>query len=359
MDENKNKIITNVRLFIKNITIEPMLFLYHIGYYALINVGENFRLDRYCRVSLDREDDCDHLGDGTDEDLEVAVQKLENQFLVYESYISVVFTVLLLMFIASWSDKHGRLVPMVLALGGWILYSFVYLLTVLFPLWSAWVLLLAAFLRSLGGWHWVILLVGYAYITDITTEANRTPRMNFLMAAKGFGMAAGTALGPIIQDLWGYAAVYSVSIILFTICLIWSYFILPHHPYKPEDPSKMKSTSERIISIPRKIKENLFDLINASVRRREGYSRVLLNYFVFLMLLYINSLPQKAFLWTRIVLHWDIHTYSTYSVTDLLMNNVVILLINPLIKYLDFHDCITGSFFQLTVFCKTLAFGLL
>ncbi|CAL4200470.1 unnamed protein product, partial [Meganyctiphanes norvegica] len=48
-----------------------------------------------------------------------------------------------------------------------------------------------------------------------------------------------------------------------------------------------------------------------------------------------------------------------YSVVDQLMCNIVTFLMTPLIKISKFHDCITGAFLQLTMFCKTLAFGLL
>lgn len=358
-NNNSNKIVENMINFFKNITIEPILFLYYTGYYQLLNMDENFRLERFCRVDLDRREDCDTLGDGSDVDLEVAVQKLENQFLVYDPYISVALTVLLLIFIASWSDKHGRLVPMVMSLAGWILYCVVYLLTVLFHSWSAWTLLLAAFLRSMGGWHWVLLMASYAYIVDITTETNRTTRMTITMAAKGFGMSAGTALGPILYDFSGYALVYIVAIALFTICIIWSCLVIPHIPHKPQSGIQEVTVSKRIMKIPRKLKQNLYELVDTSIRERSGYSRFLVNYLIFMMLLEINAFPQKMFLWSRIVLKWDIDQYSIYAVSDQLMCNIVILLVTPLIKYSKFHDCITGSILELTLFCKTLAFGIL
>ncbi|CAL4200472.1 unnamed protein product, partial [Meganyctiphanes norvegica] len=141
-----------------------------------------------------------------------------------------------------------------MALGGYILYCVVYFLTVLFPTWSSWMLLLAAFLKSIGGGAWMMLMASYAYMADISTEENRTTRMTVMMFSKGFGMSAGTALGPILYDSYGYALVYLVAILLFTICIIWSYFVVPHKPNTSEDYTKRKSTCERIMTIPRKLK---------------------------------------------------------------------------------------------------------
>ncbi|CAL4080392.1 unnamed protein product [Meganyctiphanes norvegica] len=360
MSFKDNTISSALASLLKNITIEPLLFLYYMSYYQLNVVTENFRLERYCRVSLGYQDRCDHLVDGTnDEELEVEVQQLENEFLVYESYISVTFTVLFLIYIASWSDKHGRRVPILMGLAGWILYCIVYILAVIFTSWTPWVLLLAAFLRSLGGWHWVIAMASYAHIADVSSEESRTARMTLMMVCKGFGMSAGTALGPILHNLSGYALVFAVSMALYIVCFIWSIFVIPHRPYNPQDSTIRKSKCERILSIPRKIKQNVKDLISTSLRKREGHKRFLINYLPFLMLLQLNALAKKMYLWSRIVLHWDMDVYSLYLTTDKLMCTIVMLLLAPIIKIFKPHDCVTGACTQLTMFCKTLAFGLL
>lgn len=200
------------------ITIEPMLFLYVAETYMKGVVAENLNIDRFCRISLDYpEEDCANINDGEHEDLQVEVEKLDSVFKFYENLAASVIPVLLLAFIASWSDKRGRQVPIMLSVP-----SVVYLLESLFPSWPPQVLLVASFLESLGGCWMLLRMASYNYIVDVSGIKSRTLRLILVNLSMNIEIPAGVLFDAWVYNIGGFVWVFSVSLCISIIALVFS-----------------------------------------------------------------------------------------------------------------------------------------
>ncbi|XP_042855936.1 uncharacterized protein LOC122242660, partial [Penaeus japonicus] len=102
----RSQVLGSVRAFLAEISIEPVLFLYYAGIYSRSVVRENLKLERICRITLQYdEEDCASLNDGRHEHMQTETQKLDSVFTFYEKVASTVVPLLLISFLASWSDR--------------------------------------------------------------------------------------------------------------------------------------------------------------------------------------------------------------------------------------------------------------
>ncbi|XP_047494996.1 proton-coupled folate transporter-like [Penaeus chinensis] len=340
---------------VASITIEPMLFVRNIALYGMSVIRENLKLDRFCRVTLNRtEDECGRMNDGEHDDLQVEVQKLDNMFNLFESLVGSLVPILLVVFIASWSDRRGRKVPLMISLCGSALYAAVYLLEAVNPSWPPEVLLLASFLQSVGGGWVLFFMAAYSYIADHSSGEARTLRMTVMSAVWQLGGPAGTALAAWLFDVGGYAWVFGLSLALYVLCLLYTLFVVRERARAPvEGGSQAQARGGGPCDA-----RNILDLFRACFRRRPGNGRLHLLLVMTFMLGAFSSGAHNMYLWTRRVLNWGSDQYSLYSTVNQLCQQGVMLLTAPLLRRLRIHDCVVGAGAALLNMAQLTAFGL-
>ncbi|KAI9551862.1 hypothetical protein GHT06_022198 [Daphnia sinensis] len=186
-----------------------MLFLKMVAEGNVTVIAETLQLDRSCRVNLNfTEEDCMAMDDGNHSDVQKAVQVYQNNFNYYQGLTASLLPILVIFLVGSISDRYGRKLPMVIVLGGFIVYAIVYLLVILNPSWPVEVLYAASLAVNATG-SWVVFnMAVYSYLTDITTMETRTKRMGWMDAVWSMGRPLGTLLGVWLYRTLGYVTVY-------------------------------------------------------------------------------------------------------------------------------------------------------
>jgi MFS family permease len=132
-----------------------------------------------------------------------------------------ILPVLVILFAGSISDQYGRKLPMTIVLGGFVLYSVIYIITALNPSWPVEVLFAATIAVNATG-SWVVFnMAVYSYLADITSAETRTKRMGWMDAVWYMGGPIGTVMGGWLYKSYGTVAVFAVSGTLWFFCIIY------------------------------------------------------------------------------------------------------------------------------------------
>ncbi len=145
----------------------------------------------------------------------------QNNFSYYQSLTASLLPVLIILFAGSISDQYGRKLPMIVVLGGFVVYASIYIIMILNPSWPVEVLYAASIAVNATG-SWVVFnMAVYSYLADITAIETRTKRMGWMDAIWYMGGPIGTMMGVWLYRSYGYIAVFAVSAVLWFICLIY------------------------------------------------------------------------------------------------------------------------------------------
>ncbi|XP_037789942.1 proton-coupled folate transporter-like [Penaeus monodon] len=293
------------------------------------------------------------MNDGEHDDLQVAVQKLDNMFNLFESLVGSLVPFLLVVFIASWSDRRGRKGPLMISLSGSALYAAVYLLEAVNPTWPPEVLLLASFLQSVGGGWVLFFMAAYSYIADHSSGEARTLRLTVMSAVWQLGGPAGTALAAWLFDVGGYVWVFGLSLALYVLCLLYTLLVVRD---RARGPAEGRPQAQARGGGPCDAR-NILDLFRACFRRRPARGRLHLLLTMTFMLGAYSSGAHNMYLWARRVLSWGSGQYSLYSTVNQLCQQGVKLLTAPLLRRLRVHDCAVGAGAALLNMAQLTAFG--
>ncbi|XP_066988657.1 lysosomal proton-coupled steroid conjugate and bile acid symporter SLC46A3-like isoform X2 [Macrobrachium rosenbergii] len=336
------------------ITIEPMLFAKTMATDASYATFENMKLDRFCRMTLGHSAElCGQMSDGRHQELQVEVQKLVNVFNFHCRLISSIVPVLMISFIASWSDRRGRKVPILLAIFGHALAAGTYFLVSFFPSWPPEVLYVASFCSSLGGERPMFYMAAYSYIADKSDTHTRTKRLAVVRGIWLLGTPAGTTAGTLIYDAGGYSWVTGFCTVLYILCFIYSAIIVKDN----ENPREVNrgTAKQRPLYSPM----NVVDLFRTCFRKRQGKGRLYITALLCMMLFCTSTVIQSTvYLWGLRVLNWDIQSYSIFSVTNDISQALMMLFLTPAFLYFRLHDCSLGAITAVLVFTRLLAMGM-
>lgn len=118
-ETGKRSLCSKLKVVFSNITIEPLLVL-HLWPSMMSNLTvQNLNLEKACRVNLGYENAiCNAMSirnaSGYSEMEERSVQKLVASMNAYKSIVQSIIPSLFLLFMGSWSDRHGRRKPFIL-----------------------------------------------------------------------------------------------------------------------------------------------------------------------------------------------------------------------------------------------------
>lgn len=139
--------------------------------------------------------------------------------------IAMIFPIMNFLFAPLWgtlSDRHGRrpimLISIFITAIAYFVFSHVTMLWILF------------FSRLLSGVGSANISVAQAYITDVTSPAERTKSLGFLGAAFGIGFIMGPPLGGWLKSISTSGTVDWVGYVACGMCvvnLVMAYFLLP------------------------------------------------------------------------------------------------------------------------------------
>lgn len=275
-------------------------------------VFTNLIIFRTCYVNLGYNvSECALLGS---EDKDNYTQKLESIVQPYANVISMVvgipsgiISVILALFIGSWSDKYGRKPIIVLTTAGHVVSLSMITVFCFFKNMSAWYLTLTSIPIILCGGFASALTVLLSYVTDITDENSRGLRMGIFEVVLSIGMLVGMISSSYIFNAVDYVGVFVIATGSYLIALLYSIFILEESLPNVQTEGKF---------------DNLFnfneikEMTATTFKRRPNHKRLLIMLCLTITSLFIFAVMSEGgslYLYLRLKFEWTLKEYTLFT----------------------------------------------
>ncbi|KAG1149976.1 hypothetical protein G6F37_009269 [Rhizopus arrhizus] len=258
-----------------------------------------------------------------------AVQSLVSEAQAAFLFLSNASTLIFAGYYGTLSDRKGRRLVMVISLlGGIIPFAGLVLTLRYFGTFDVFLLYAANTIRGFLAGDSVLIATANAYLTDCTTQSNRTSAFSYLAASACIGLALGPYVGSfIIKQTGSINSVFYVIIAIHIAFIMYNTFFLP----ESNDITKYKPSPKQTFlqSI------NVFSAIGVFFRKPVNHaSRWTLPILALVqVLIYIASLPPFL-LYAMLKFGWTAYEgglfYSITSSSRLVMMLVILPLITKL-----------------------------
>nr|XP_036671818.1 proton-coupled folate transporter isoform X1 [Drosophila suzukii] len=329
---------------VKSTSVEPTMFLYMSAFMITSVVEQNFFLYKSCRVNNNfTEEICRNLNKAENEEYWRKSTSTNARFLQWESISAHVFTIILALFLGSFSDRRGRKLPMLMGLVGKFIYSTMIVVNARMPTWPVQYIIYTATLPSaLTGADVAIFASCFAYISDISTLEQRTIRVTILDVIYLSAMPLGVALGShLYYNVFNqsYADMFTVNASLLALAIIYTLCAL-----------KWQTTPRQ-----RSLRElgwcgfwgdyfdmqHMKDSLTVLAKPRKGHRRSFLIILMISMALYTFQRDEGHYLYmyTQGKFNWDVSAFSNFKTFKSSAYVIAMLLGVPLMnKLLGWSD---------------------
>ena len=193
--------------------------------YFLVNFGDailepTVRLLIYhsaCLHVLPRASDC--FNSTTDLESEPGIQSLAAQYMMIRRLMLGLPILVIGLFCGSWSDHFGNKLPVLVPTLGNLTGVLFYLICTVNPGRYISLLLVGASLRGLCGRTPIITMATHSYVSEVSSEQQRTGRLSILQSMNYFGYLTGSFLLGILLDYTSYRLVFVIVLVIFSFCI--------------------------------------------------------------------------------------------------------------------------------------------
>ncbi|XP_055636199.1 proton-coupled folate transporter-like [Toxorhynchites rutilus septentrionalis] len=357
-DESLETVVQTEQWYHK-ITVEPPMFLFMMSCMLTSVVEQVFFLYKACTVNHGYPPEvC--IAIQHHEDIEQDVQITASTFHMWNNVAMFVFPVILALFMGAWSDRRGRKLPLILGLVGKLLYSAMLVVNSRMDSWPVQYIIYTATIPSvLTGADVAVFGACYAYISDVTSTADRTSRIALLEVAYLSTMPIGVIVGRYIYSRVdkSFTIMFTINVVLLLSSIIYSALFLKSH------------TTDRQVSILElrwyQMPGDLFDRshiersLETFSRKRSLNRRTYLYALMAAVSFYNFQRDEKSFmyLYTLLKFGWDEDRYSYFRTYQTAMYVVLLFLGMPLCtKVLRLRDTIMVMFGAMTHAVARLVF---
>ncbi|XP_046742668.1 tetracycline resistance protein, class D-like [Diprion similis] len=245
--------------------------------------------------------------------LEAEVEPFASMIVMAKTLIESILSAVLSLFLGPWSDRGGRK-PLLLA--GFAGHTLMFGLLSLICSWdiSPWYLVIPSIPGYISGGSGTVILAAMCYVSDTTTQKDRTMLMAWLQGSIFGGVVLGVFGGPIILNNCGYTTVFSIGAMCCATAILLVYFTIPE---SVKGATKV-SQKNRLFEVA------LLKKLTTSITvKRYGFHRsvVWLVIFVFTTCAMIISAEMSiGFLFAKARLGWDVAQYSHFGGVGTLLN---------------------------------------
>lgn len=216
---------------VESISVEPTMFLYMFAFMFTSVVEQEFFVQKACRVNHNFSAEiCANINANENKEHKQQVLDTTASFHQWENIAAHVFPIIIALFLGSFSDRRGRKFPLLLGLVGKLIYSVMIVVNAKMTNWPVEYIIYTATLPSaLTGADVAIFASCFAYISDITTLAQRTIRVTILDVIYLMAIPTGVALGSyMFQNVFkeSYADMFAVNASLLALAILYSLVVL-------------------------------------------------------------------------------------------------------------------------------------
>ncbi|XP_054714736.1 proton-coupled folate transporter-like [Uloborus diversus] len=341
---------------IKQLSIEPYLFLIMFGYNVRLISLQSLFHDRACRVSLNfSQDICNELESDDNTDEQIAAVTYGNNLYNIFVMISTIPALIVASFVGPWSDRYSRKYPLLIATGGVLVDSSLQCIITSFPNASPyWFLVSATISGSCGGL--IIMMSGtYSYMSDVTTERSRQVRFAVLEFFTILATPLGSLIGGEVFKVGGYLPVMIIGACSFALGLLWVRFIVLE-----TKPRRFDITKKQMFNDIFK-QDNIKESFRTCIKPRAGNLRLQIWLLLFvsfsIKLVHMGSLAI-GFPYTRHVFKWQVPRFSYTTASFSSLNAVTTLALVPMLnKRLLVHEAAVGLVGILSLMAKMVIFS--
>ncbi|CAL1284791.1 unnamed protein product [Larinioides sclopetarius] len=328
---------------LKSLTIEPIMFLFSFAFVMNLSCLSNMMMNKGCLYYYNYSTSvCNNLSHYPSEKTDV--EKLANNYSMYNSLTGLIGAFMMI-FIAPWSDKYGRKLPLFLALTGTILGDIGLGLCTYNYESDLFFLVLARIPSEMFGGFICILTIVYSHASEVSSRKTRTMKYTFVEIAFSLGMALGGLSGGMVFSYYGYFYIYVIAFVLHVMCLPWLLLVV-------EETTGLNSTAtwkEKISDLF--VCESLLKGWKASVRSRPNKGRALILLFfasMCVIVLTYESLSSIGFIYVHHIYNWDPTKYNIintiFSLSTMVVLGISIPLLVRVFKASDFALGLMGVF---------------
>ncbi|KAG6460450.1 hypothetical protein O3G_MSEX011987 [Manduca sexta] len=364
--EQKKSFCENCVYVLKNITVEPCIFLFISSAMITMLTTQNLNLEKACRVNLNFTDEiCDALKaqqTSSQNDYERETQKLLASAMAWRTYLSATVPCLMALYIGSWSDITGhRKFFIMFPVFGQLLINLNNMIHVYFfkQLRLEYLVLSEAILEAFTGGWCVCFLSVFSYISAITTEKTRTYRLGLINFSMTVGFPVGMGLSGILIKNLGYYGCYSIAASFHLINFLYTVFAL-------KDPKRNKEQKKHDRRGVRHFFRTFFDLTNVKDTLRVVFKKAPNNRRIRLCILLavvavlfgpIYGEVAVLYMSTRYRFNWDEVDFSIFQTYNFITHTVgTIFSILVFSKYLKWHDSILGIISTVSKFAASFVY---
>ncbi|ODM92375.1 Proton-coupled folate transporter [Orchesella cincta] len=209
--------------YFSEITVEPVLFLYMLSTFSQYALFQDLVYSKVCwtRFSVDS-NVCQNLHkEEYKEQLEI-VQRLSSHWILMSTISLVIPSILIAMYLGSWSDRFGRKWPVVFPPLGGVCACLVYIvISVRDDVPVDWICL-ASLLSGLSGGFVSCIMSCMTYVASVTSEANRTVRISRLEAMTFFGGTVGPFISGSMLEITGHAYAFFYMMLCYALAFFYA-----------------------------------------------------------------------------------------------------------------------------------------
>jgi PCFT/HCP family folate transporter-like MFS transporter 1/3 len=319
---------------LKSITVEPVFFFYILNFYTYGIIYQNLQIEKACRVNLNQTSIvCDNLEDPTNAEIQDEVQKMVANIKMYGSFLSAIPAFICVSFLGPISDLVGRRRLLVLPFLGHVLIAGLLMLNVYMVDWPVEATLLESLWGLCGGGFASVMTLGYTYLADVTSQADRTTRISIADAVMILAQPLGNFVGARLYLGFGYYTVFGVSGLFALAGALYSAFILEETTVIEE---KTEGAERPTVWTVLKQK-NPLTIVRTLCRPRKGLKRVMVLWS--LLLFFVHNLYYKdgLYLYTRKKFGWNEQDFTLYLSMDNLHSFARAIVVTPFLSKVIQH----------------------
>lgn len=276
------------------VTVEPFVICYILPSVLAGLAVQNLCLEKACLVNLGYDEStCRRIMQGRNENHtaeEQNVQALVTGMTAWSFPLQTALPGILALFIGAWSDRTGnRKTFMVLPILGKLISVIGIILSTIFFLQVGMneTAVLEGLPPALAGGRVAMTMAVYSYVTDITSDAERTFRIGIITAILTLSRPVGLALSGIMTKRVGYNNVFMIACVFYLTGFIYIVVRLKEKTKKTVDGEKMH-TIFSMFSI-----KDLVATVKVAFKSRQGSRRLQLLLILFAYMLMVGPVLGK------------------------------------------------------------------